>query len=81
MEWFKNLNNKLSKLRINTIIHCATHYVKKHAFDDIQKLNISNILIYKHNLKLYSVIGKLKVKKYPINPKNSNFDIEKLLEC
>ena len=55
---FKNLNNKLSKLRINTIIHCATHYVKKHAFDDIQKLNISNILfgnVILENLKIMQV--------------------------
>ena len=55
---FKNLNNKLSKLKINTIIHCATHYVKKHAFDDIQKLNISNILfgnVILENLKIMQV--------------------------
>ena len=55
---FKNLNKKLSKLRINTIIHCATHYVKNHAFDDIQKLNISNILfgnVILENLKIMQV--------------------------
>ncbi|MFL2895904.1 MAG: NAD-dependent epimerase/dehydratase family protein, partial [Candidatus Pelagibacter sp.] len=55
---FKNLNNKLSKLRINTIIHCATHYVKKHTFDDIQKLNVSNILfgnVILENLKIMQV--------------------------
>jgi len=55
---FKNLNNKLSKLKIYTIIHCATHYVKKHAFDDIQKLNISNILfgnVILENLKIMQV--------------------------
>lgn len=55
---FKNLNNKLSKLRVNTIIHCATHYVKKHTFDDIQKLNVSNILfgnVILENLKIMQV--------------------------
>jgi len=55
---FKSLNSKLSKLKINTIIHCATHYVKKHKFDDIQKLNVSNILfgnVILENLKLMQV--------------------------
>ena len=55
---FKNLNKELSKLRINTIIHCATHYVKRHTFDDIQKLNVSNILfgnVMLENLKIMQV--------------------------
>ena len=41
---FQNLNDKIEKLKINTVIHCATHYVKKHDFKDIKKLSDSNIL-------------------------------------
>ena len=44
--YFKNynqLNNSLAKLSIDTVIHCATHYVKQHNFDDLEKLNKSNI--------------------------------------
>ena len=41
---FQNLNDKIKKLKINTVIHCATHYVKKHDFKDIKKLSDSNIL-------------------------------------
>ncbi len=58
---FKNLNNKLSKLRVSTIIHCATHYVKKHTFDDIQKLNVSNILF--GNVMLEK-LGLMQVKTF-----------------
>ena len=41
---FQNLNDKIKKLKINTVIHCATHYVKKHDFKDIKKLSETNIL-------------------------------------
>ena len=41
---FKELNNKLKKLKIDYIIHCATHYVKNHQFEDLEKLSKSNIL-------------------------------------
>ena len=41
---FKQLNNKLKKLKIDYIIHCATHYVKNHQFEDLEKLSKSNIL-------------------------------------
>ncbi len=57
----KNLNNKLRKLKINTVVHCATHYVKNHNFEDIKKLSDSNILfgnIILENLK------KMGVKKF-----------------
>ena len=39
--YFKNyeqLNNQLKKIKVHTVIHCATHYVKKHTYSDIQKL-------------------------------------------
>lgn len=57
----KNLNNKLRKFKINTVVHCATHYVKNHNFEDIKKLSDSNILfgnIILENLK------KMGVKKF-----------------
>ena len=53
-----DLNKKISKLKINTVIHCATHYVKKHSFEDIKRLCDSNILfgnIILENLKIMGV--------------------------
>ena len=44
---FKNydsLNIKLKKHRIDTVIHCATHYVKNHEYSDIKKFCASNLL-------------------------------------
>ena len=58
---FDELNKKLKKINIDVVIHCATHYVKKHKFADIVELNKSNILfgnIILENLKL------MKVKKF-----------------
>jgi len=55
---YKNLNNKIKKLKIDTIIHCATHYVKSHNIQDLEKLSNSNILfgnIILENLKLMGV--------------------------
>ncbi len=45
---FKNYNilsNKLKKIKVDTIIHCATHYKKKHIEKDILKFIQSNILL------------------------------------
>ena len=55
---YKDLNKKIKKIKVNTIIHCATHYVKQHKFDDINKLSNSNILfgnIILENLKMMGV--------------------------
>jgi len=55
---YKELNNKLKKLKIDTVIHTATHYAKKHKFEDIQKFSNSNILfgnIILENLKYMGV--------------------------
>ena len=41
---YKELNTKLKKLKVDVVIHCATHYVKKHNFGDIQKLAESNLI-------------------------------------
>ena len=55
---YEDLNKKIKKIKVNTIIHCATHYVKQHKFDDINKLSNSNILfgnIILENLKMMGV--------------------------
>ena len=36
---YEDLNKKIKKIKVNTVIHCATHYVKQHKFDDINKLS------------------------------------------
>ena len=57
----KNLSYKIKKLKINTVVHCATHYVKNHNFKDIKELSESNILfgnIILENLKI------MRVKKF-----------------
>ena len=57
----KNLSYKIKKLKINTVVHCATHYVKNHNFEDIKELSESNILfgnIILENLKI------MRVKKF-----------------
>jgi len=41
---FDNLNFQLKKIKVDIIVHCATHYVKEHSYNDIQKLSNSNIL-------------------------------------
>ena len=55
---FNDLNSKLKKIKIDIIIHCATHYVKEHTYSDIQKLANSNILfgnIILENLDIMNV--------------------------
>ena len=57
----KNLDYKIKKLKIDTVVHCATHYVKNHNFEDIKELSESNILfgnIILENLKI------MRVKKF-----------------
>ena len=41
---FDDLNKKLKTLRVDIVIHCATHYIKDHNYKDLLKLNKSNIL-------------------------------------
>jgi nucleoside-diphosphate-sugar epimerase len=42
---YETLSNKLKKIKVDIIIHCATHYKKNHKFDDIEKFIDSNILL------------------------------------
>ena len=58
---YETLNKKLKKIKINTVIHCATHYVKHHKFNDIKKLSESNILF--GNIILEN-LEKMGVKKF-----------------
>ena len=61
---FKNynqLNKKLNKIKVDTVIHCATHYVKDHKFEDISKLAESNILL--GNIILEN-LEKMQVKQF-----------------
>ena len=58
---YKNLSYNIKKLKIDTVVHCATHYVKDHNFEDIKELSESNILfgnIILENLKI------MRVKKF-----------------
>jgi len=61
---FKNydeLNKKIKKLKVDIVIHSATHYVKNHKIEDIIKFVNSNILfgnIILENLQI------MKVKKF-----------------
>ncbi len=58
---YDELHYKLKKIKIDIVIHCATHYVKNHNYKDIDKLIESNILlgnIILENIKI------MKVKKF-----------------
>ena len=55
---YQDLNKKICKLKIDTVIHCATHYIKEHNLEDIRKLAQSNILfgnIILENLNIMNV--------------------------
>ena len=58
---FESLNKKLKKIKVSIVIHCATHYKKKHEFKDIEKFNQSNILL--GNVILEN-LQNLKAKKF-----------------
>ncbi len=40
---YNSLSNKLKKFKVDTVIHCATHYKRNHDFNDIAKFINSNI--------------------------------------
>ncbi len=58
---YEQLNKKLKKIKIHTVVHCATHYVRHHTHSDIRKLLESNILL--GNIILEN-LEKMKVKKF-----------------
>ena len=41
---YESLNLKLKKIKVDIVIHCATHYTKTHRFSDIKKFCNSNLL-------------------------------------
>lgn len=60
-ENYNDLNKKLKKIQVDTVIHCATHYVKNHKINDIIKLSESNIIF--GNIILENLF-KMKVKTF-----------------
>ena len=58
---YEVLSKKLKKLKVNAVIHCATHYVKNHKFEDLKKLSDSNILFGNVLLENLEYMG---VKKF-----------------
>ena len=62
--FFKNyseLDKKIKKIKVDITIHCATHYVKNHKTDDLEKLSNSNILL--GNILLDNLTN-MRVKKF-----------------
>ena len=57
----ESLNDKLKKIKVDIVIHCATHYKKSHNFSDIKKFCYSNILL--GNVILEN-LDNMKVKKF-----------------
>ena len=58
---YNTLSKKLKKIKVDTIIHCATHYKRKHYQKDIYKFIQSNILL--GNIILEN-INELNAKKF-----------------
>ena len=58
---FNDLNKKLRKVKVDVVIHCATHYVKKQSYKDIFNLCNANILL--GNILLEN-LSKMKVKNF-----------------
>ena len=58
---YSELDKKIKKIKVDIIIHCATHYIKNHKTGDLEKLSNSNILL--GNILLDNIIN-MKVKKF-----------------
>jgi len=58
---YDQLDKKLKKIKAEIIIHCATHYTKKHEAKDISKFVNSNILF--GNILLNN-LNNMRVKKF-----------------
>ena len=58
---YTELDKKIKKIKVDIVIHCATHYVKNHKTDDLEKLSNSNILL--GNILLDNLVN-MKVKKF-----------------
>jgi len=58
---YDQLNLKIKKINVDIVIHCATHYVKKHKDKDIFKIFDSNIVF---GNKILGNLEKMNVKKF-----------------
>lgn len=58
---YKELNKKLKKIKVNLVIHTATHYKKNHTFNDLKKFNESNLYLGNIILENLNTMG---VKKF-----------------
>jgi nucleoside-diphosphate-sugar epimerase len=55
------IKNKLTNCKIDYVIHCATHYIKKHDHNDIENIIKSNVLF---STILLDAVVKIKIKKF-----------------
>ena len=55
------IKNKLTNCKIDYVIHCATHYIKKHNHNDIENIIKSNVLF---STILLDVVVSIKIKKF-----------------
>jgi nucleoside-diphosphate-sugar epimerase len=55
------IKNKLNVHKIDYVIHCATHYIKKHEHKDIENIIKSNVLF---STILLDAIVNIKIKKF-----------------
>ena len=58
---YEDLHSKLKKIKVDIVIHCATHYTKVHEFSDIKKFCNSNLLL--GNIILEN-LNNMKVSKF-----------------
>jgi len=55
------IKNKLTNYKIDYVIHCATHYIKKHDHNDIENIIKSNVLF---STILLDAVVNIKIKKF-----------------
>ena len=55
------IKNKLTNCKIDYVVHCATHYIKKHDHNDIENIIKSNVLF---STILLDAVVKIKIKKF-----------------
>ena len=55
------IKNKLTNCKIDYVIHCATHYIKKHDHNDIENIIKSNVLF---STILLDAVVNIKIKKF-----------------
>ena len=60
---YEELRRKLKKIKVDIIIHCATHYIKVHKNSDISKIIDSNIIF---GSILIDSLKTLRTKKFII---------------